>query len=237
MLTKTGRDVLFSLATLLGTATFVQVLYSAFGGPGRLENFEQEAVIILAVWAFFLLAHQARQITRHRRLLGKNYVQVEGDRLVLPEQVRLHRKPIEALSPQERGMFLPRTLMRALNRFGTSRSAQDASEAVREECEVELFRLDAQLMMIRFAAWAIPAIGFLGVVRGMGAAVQHSDRAGDMNTLSMGFGLTFNSTFTAMILCVAVLFLLQQVQQAQDRLVLDTRTYIDRSLIRYMRMW
>jgi len=56
--------------------------------------------------------------------------------------------------------------MVALNRFGATRSVQDAAEAVRAECENELDRLDAQLSMVRFTAWAIPAVGFVGTVRG-----------------------------------------------------------------------
>jgi biopolymer transport protein ExbB/TolQ len=115
---------------------------------------------------------------------------------------------------------------------------QDAAEAVRAECENELDRLDAQLSMVRFTAWAIPAVGFVGTVRGIGRALQEAQGAlrGDISGVTLGLGITFNATLTALIACIVVMFCLHQLQQAQDRLVLDARLYIDRRLIRNMRV-
>jgi biopolymer transport protein ExbB/TolQ len=115
---------------------------------------------------------------------------------------------------------------------------QDTAEAVRDECELELSRLDTQLSMVRFTAWAIPAIGFVGTVRGIGVALQESQRAiqGDISGVTLGLGVTFNATLVALTLCIIVMFCLHQLQQAQDRLVLDTRIAVDRSLIRHMRV-
>jgi hypothetical protein len=47
--------------------------------------------------------------------------------------------------------------------------------------------------------------------------------------------VTFNSTLTALIMTIIVMFWIHQLQQAQDRLVLDSRTYVDRRLLRQMR--
>jgi biopolymer transport protein ExbB/TolQ len=135
-------------------------------------------------------------------------------------------------------MIVPRALMVGLTRFGATRSVQDAAEAVINECEFEATRLDAQLSMIRFTAWAIPAIGFVGTVRGIGVALQEAKYAlqGDISGVTAGLGIAFNSTLVALVLCILVMFCLHQLQQAQDRLVLDTRRYIDRRLIRHMRV-
>jgi biopolymer transport protein ExbB/TolQ len=127
--------------------------------------------------------------------------------------------------PQDEQMgFLPRLLMVAYNRFGATRSVQDAAEAVRTECEFETASMDTKLSMVRFTAWAIPAVGFVGTVRGIGAALQEAQ------------GVTFNATLTALVCCIVVMFWMHQLQQYQDRLVLDGRTYVDRQLLRKMRV-
>ncbi|HUK02873.1 MAG TPA: MotA/TolQ/ExbB proton channel family protein [Steroidobacteraceae bacterium] len=266
MLKVTGRELLYSLGVLLVSAILVQSVYATYIRPHAaailaqpavstlqsgqkverdlrsifiiVKDYEQESAIILTLWSLALLAHQARSVARNRRLLEKRYVEVDDSHVVLPEDTRARGRAIEALPSQEREMFLPRTIMLALNRFGATRSVQDAAEAVRDECEFELSRLDAQLAMIKFTAWAIPAIGFVGTVRGIGRALQEAQRAvtGDISGVTLGLGVTFNSTLTALILCILVMFCLHQLQQAQDRLVLDTRTYIDRQLIRHMRV-
>ncbi len=262
----TGRELLYSLGTLLISVILVQTVYATFIRPRAaailaepavtisqsgqkverdlrsifviIKDYEPETAIILALWSLSLLAYQAAAVARNRRLLENRYVDLNDGHIVLPEDARAHGRPIEALSAEEREMLLPRTLMLALSRFGATRSVQDAAEAARDECELELTRLDTQLSMIRFTAWAIPAIGFVGTVRGIGRALQEAQTAvtGDINGVTLALGVTFNSTLTALVLTILVMFCLHQLQQAQDRLVLDTRTYVDRNLIRHMRV-
>jgi biopolymer transport protein ExbB/TolQ len=203
-----------------------------------LKDYEQEVALILATWALCLIGYQASQVARNRRLLDKDYIELGEGRVVLPDDARAYGRPIESLPRDEQEMLLPRALMVALNRFGATRSVQDSAEAVRAECENELDRLDAQLSMVRFTAWAIPAVGFVGTVRGIGRALQEAQGAlhGDISGVTLGLGVTFNATLTALVACIIVMFFLHQLQQAQDRLVLDARMYIDRRLIRNMRV-
>lgn len=203
-----------------------------------LKDYEQEIALILAVWALALIGQQARAVSRNRSLLERSYVELPEGHVVLPDDARSYARTLESLSHDEQEQLLPRALLVALNRFGATRSVQDSAEAVRAECENELDRLDAQLSMVRFTAWAIPAVGFVGTVRGIGRALQEAQGAlhGDISGVTLGLGVTFNATLTALICCITVMFFLHQLQQAQDRLVLDARMYIDRRLIRNMRV-
>ena len=121
--------------------------------------------------------------------------------MVLPEDARVYSRPLEALPKAEQDGFLPRLLMVAYNRFGATRSVQDAAEAVRDECDFEVASMDTKLSMVRFTAWAIPAVGFVGTVRGIGAALQEAQGAmgGDISGVTMGLGVTFNATLTALV--------------------------------------
>ncbi|MGH8265137.1 MAG: MotA/TolQ/ExbB proton channel family protein [Steroidobacterales bacterium] len=260
-----GKEILFSLGALALAAILVQAVYALWIRPhaeailaentqvtadGKrpilhlrspyiiLKDYEQETAIILSIWSLAMLAFQGRLVGQSRKLLDKQYIDVGENRVVMPEDARAYGRPIEQLPGEEQSMLLPRTLLMALNRFSATRSVQDTAEAVRDECELELSRLDAQLSMVRFTAWAIPAIGFVGTVRGIGVALQESQRAiqGDISGVTLGLGVTFNATLVALTLCIIVMFCLHQLQQAQDRLVLDTRIAVDRNLIRHMRV-
>jgi biopolymer transport protein ExbB/TolQ len=262
-----GQDALFSFGSLIVIAIILQGFWalvvrphaeavlsnrsvvSVEAGGSRavlqlrsiwviLKDHEQQASITLGVWSLALLLRQGILVMRHRRLLEKNYVAATDERVILPEDSRAYSRPLEALPPAEQETFLPRLLTVALNRFGATKSVQDAAEAVRDECEFELSSYDAKLSMIRFTVWAIPAVGFVGTVRGIGAALQQAQSAvgGDITPVTLGLGVTFNSTLTALMTCIIVMFCMHQLQQAQDRFVLDARTYVDRRLIRQMRV-
>jgi biopolymer transport protein ExbB/TolQ len=203
-----------------------------------LKDHEQELCVILCLWSLLLLGRQAFLTNRDRKLLDRDYVKIGEAQVVLPEDARVYSRPLEALPRVEQDGFLPRLLMVAYNRFGATRSVQDAAEAVRDECDFEAASMDTKLSMVRFTAWAIPAVGFVGTVRGIGAALQEAQGAmgGDISGVTMGLGITFNATLTALVSCIIVMFWMHQLQQFQDRLVLDARTYVDRQLLRKLRV-
>ena len=203
-----------------------------------LKDHEQELCIILCMWSLLLLARQAHDTRLARQLLDRDYVRIGDGQVVLPEDARVYSRPLESLPPAEASRFLPRLLMVAYNRFGATRSVQDAAEAVRDECDFEVASMDTKLSMVRFTAWAIPAVGFVGTVRGIGAALQEAQGAmgGDISGVTMGLGVTFNATLCALVACIIVMFWMHQLQQFQDRLVLDCRTYVDRQLLRKLRV-
>jgi biopolymer transport protein ExbB/TolQ len=203
-----------------------------------LKDHEQETCVILMLWSLLLLGRQARDTRLARQLLDREYVKIGDGQVVLPEDARVYSRPLESLPKEEQSRFLPRLLMVAYNRFGATRSVQDSAEAVRDECDFETASLDTKLSMVRFTAWAIPAVGFVGTVRGIGAALQEAQGAmgGDISGVTMGLGVTFNATLTALVCCIIVMFWMHQLQQFQDRLVLDCRTYVDRQLLRKLRV-
>src|SRR5690606_869258 len=107
------------------------------------------------------------------------------------------------------------------------------SSTVKDVCTTEADRLDSELAVVRYVAWAIPAIGFIGTVRGIGQALAQAHRAveGDILGVTVNLGVAFNSTFVALVASMLVMFLLYQLQLMQDRLVLDTQAYADNFLV------
>ncbi len=202
-----------------------------------LHDYEPEGCFVLALWAGFILGYRQWLVSREQRALSQDFITIKDGEVVFPDDVREFTRQIEKLSPALQSRFLPRALKTALNRFGATRSVQHAADATREECEFEASSLDAELSMIRFTVWAIPAVGFVGTVRGIGAALQEAQRAaaGDVTGVTQGLGITFNSTMVALSLTIIVMFFLHQIQLSQDRLVLETKRKVDEALIRHLR--
>ena len=203
-----------------------------------LKDWEQESCVILALWAIAIIGYKAWQGRRERQLLSRDLINVPEGMRILPEDVREHARHLEGLPPAEAQCLLPRALLVALYRFGATRNVQDVSEAARGVCEGEADRLDSELSMLRYVAWAIPAIGFIGTVRGIGDALGEAHKAvtGDVSGVTEGLGVAFNSTLIALLISIVIMFLLHQLQLAQERLVLDSETYLDQYLIRHMQV-
>ena len=194
---------------------------------------EQEWEFILCLWALAIMGAKWATSSRERKLLAGDLVPLAPGARILPEDAREYTRQVQALPDEERRLLLPRTALAALNRFRATRSIQDASSTAREVCAAESDRLDSELAMIRYIAWAIPSIGFIGTVRGIGDALTQAHRAvqGDISGVTEALGVAFNSTFIALLLSLALMFVLHQLQLKQERQVLDTESYVDERLL------
>lgn len=200
------------------------------------RDFEQETCFVLMLWAFSILGYKGIAAQRQQRLLQTNLISVPEDTRVLPDDVKALSRPIQLLSSKDQSSLLPRALLTALGRFEATRDVQAVSTATREVCESEAERLESELSTIRYIAWAIPSIGFIGTVRGIGAALGQAHRAveGDISGVTESLGVAFNSTLIALVISLVLMFFVHQLQLTQERLVLDTERYCDLNLIRHL---
>lgn len=201
-----------------------------------IRDFEQEACFVLMLWALAIMGLKAWRTREEHSMLTRQLIEVPPGTSLLPQDAREYSRNLEALPDTEQEFLLPRTLLNALQRFATTQSIPAVSEAVREQCDIEADRLDSELSMVRYISWAIPSIGFIGTVRGIGDALGQAYKAveGDISGVTVSLGVAFNSTFVALVLSIIIMFALHQLQLSQERLVLNTQRYIDRKLIRHL---
>ncbi len=198
-----------------------------------IRDYEQEVCFILLFWAMALLALKVQSVNRQRQQLLQDLIPVAAGENIVPDDARNYARALEALPEPERDYLYPRALLTALRRFRATRSIQNTADAVTQVCEAEIERLESELSMVRYIAWAIPSIGFIGTVRGIGDALGLAHKAveGDITGITASLGVAFNSTLIALILSILLMFMLYQLQLIQERLVLDTQMACDRGLI------
>ncbi len=202
------------------------------------KDFEQEACFILMFWALAIMGYKASRLTAERKLLDVDLVPVPEGMRILPEDTREFARQVQALPEDRQRMLLPRALLNALRRFASTRSIQDVSTSTHTICETEAERLESELAMIRYISWAIPSIGFIGTVRGIGEALAQADKAvkGDIAGVTQSLGVAFNSTFIALLISIFLMFLVHQLQLQQERLVFDSENYCDDKVIRHLKV-
>ncbi len=201
-----------------------------------LKDYEQESCFVLMLWAFAIMGYKTRSAARERELLAQELVPLAEGVRILPEDTREYARQIQALPDGQRTLLLPRALLNALQRFGATRNVQDVSSATHTLISSEAERLESELSMIRYIVWAIPSIGFIGTVRGIGNALSLANRAveGDISGVTESLGVAFNSTLVALLISIVLMFLVHQLQLLQERLAFETETYCDEHLIRHM---
>ena len=203
-----------------------------------IKDYEQESCFILMIWALAILAYKGNTVFRQRQQLTHDLLKLPTTLPLGPEDTRPLLERFSEMSSPVRNYLLTRALKLGIQRFGVTENIQDSATAVRDLCESEMERQESELSTIRYIAWAIPSVGFIGTVRGIGAALGQANRAveGDITGVTQNLGIAFNSTFIALVISIVLMFFIHQLQLFQERLVLDTESYCNDNFIARLRV-
>ncbi len=211
-----------------------------------LKDYEQEICFILMFWGVYLITSTYRSILKTRFLFSVDLIQIIQDGESEQQKQQADGKLdvdriIENLDrqiPEDcQSSPLIQTLRSSLWRYAATRNVQNLSDAIESNLEALSIRQDSENTMIRYLIWAIPSIGFIGTVRGIGQALSQADKAlaGDIAGMTDSLGVAFNSTFVALLISIFLMFLFHQLQRLQDTQVLDTQAYCEKYLINRIR--
>ncbi len=206
-----------------------------------LKDPEQQVELSLWLWATILMTLKLRRLTVENAMLHRSYLQLEPGERILPDDSLGHVKDLQAAVEARRSWrdrILPGVILASLHRFHSTGSIQDAASSIKERAEVAADELEADLSLIRYIVWAIPSVGFIGTVRGIGEALAQAQRAlaGDISGVTDALGLAFNSTLVALVLSLALMFMLHLLQGRQDKVILDIQNFCHSHVVGQMKV-
>jgi biopolymer transport protein ExbB/TolQ len=248
------KDFLFQIVSLFISIIVVHTIYLLFIDPSAamqvaladsenrapdrtlsiiLKDFEQETCIMLALWALSIIYIKWKGAKEQTALLSSNILNVEPNDYVTSENIALLQPDLEL---HDKGLIV-NALLAGMHSFQISKNVQEASSSAHMVCDQEADRMESELSMIRYIIWAIPSIGFIGTVRGIGEALSQAHIAveGDIAGMTASLGVAFNSTYVALVVSIFLMFFLHQLQLMQDLLVLDSHEYCNKHLLGKLR--
>ena len=129
-------------------------------------------------------------------------------------------------SPLAETGFLQRLIARIVLQFQSSRSVDQANALLNSSLELFQHEIDLKYNMLRYMAWLVPTLGFIGTVIGIALALgeagnmpnmENSDALGAwMKSLTGSLALAFNTTLVALLLSAVLVFLMHIVQGREE---------------------
>jgi biopolymer transport protein ExbB/TolQ len=157
----------------------------------------------------------------------------EDDHTVLQAQdlSPLRRKVAPHVQP-EHGI-LPSLIDICILQFQSGRSIDQTVAVMNSQLELMEHRVDLRYGLIRFIAWLIPTLGFIGTVIGLGASLALVPESGEINLYDVAHALSlgFDCTMIALAESAILVFILHLVQEKEETGVNLAGTYTLRNLI------
>lgn len=206
-----------------------------------LKDYEQQVCLTLMIWASIIMGYKLMVVAREQKMLKVDFVPIEEGERIIPDDALDFYKDLNVAMERKkswRNRLLPQVVLIGLHRFNSTRSIQDVVSAIRDRAELSAEEMESDLSLIRYIAWAIPSVGFIGTVRGIGDALGQAEQAieGDISGVTNSLGLAFNSTLVALLLSIILMFMMHLLQSRQEGLILDVDAYCREKLVGLMKI-
>lgn len=212
---------------------------------------EQVICYLCGTWAGLILVFRYLEVRRQRAAFADELLPTDEGARILPEDARPLSRKVDQVISRRGPSILANMIRLGLNKYAISKSGPDVAEVVRTQAEVEQARHVATMNTANYLVWAIPAVGFLGTVRGLAAALiappKGEPPAGQsaeaiindtlrhnqeyISQVTAHLGSAFDCTFVALALSLVVMYLLHAIQRAEETLVIDCQNYCQEHLL------
>ena len=240
------------------TGLFYEVFPVPFIESGRLlalfDNRVSEVITGMTFWSLFILLFKYRH---HRGQLraqwafGTRPVQAVFGGGIYARDVE---EVLEKLRRELRGLKLKRfensVIFRRVHRLLRYIRGVPKKESLNElldyQAQIEVKRLETSYTILQVFIWAIPILGFIGTVLGIGQAVsefsifiQTAEGGAQFGTqmrtalggVTSGLAVAFNTTFLALVLVIPVMILTSFLHKNEEELLLEIEEYFIEELL------
>lgn len=232
-----GLTVLFYLVVvppLLGT-----YVGDLFGARGRVPY----GIAFLSFWAGVLLVEKFRRLSRQRDALAFELLPKSLGERISPANTAGFIAHIDDTSPRAARSLLAQRIRRALQHFEARRDAREVTAALESQAQTDADAVDSSYTMVRVFIWAVPILGFIGTVLGIGSAVGGFSNAigsavdldvmkDSIGSVTGGLSIAFETTLLALVMSILIMFPASWLQKLEEGFLADVEDYCDENLVR-----
>jgi biopolymer transport protein ExbB/TolQ len=248
-----GTEVSIWQSGLLGLAGFVAIYAVLFpfrgtyvGGLLWNRGFVQFVEVLFASWSIVILVFKVRKLRVQRRSMLFDLLPDDISREINAESAGRFIQHIRGLPIQAGESFLVNRVLRGLEHFGVLGSSSEAADRLQSQSDIDANAVDSSYTLIKVFIWAIPILGFLGTVIGigqavgsfssaMGAASDLSALKESFNSVTGGLSTAFDTTLLALVLSMFIMFPMSSLQKAEQDLLNWVDEYCNENLLKRLK--
>ncbi len=201
--------------------------HSIFWYPFTIQNF----IYVALAWAFADLLYRWLNARREHRFLHMHLLPEDQVTAITIDELGAFRRKVANLYTLDSG-FLPFLIDTAILQLQASRSVEQALSMVDSNINLLSERVDLRYHQLRYLAWLIPTIGFIGTVIGLSIALERINPVSiDLKFVVDGLSIAFYTTLIALLASALLAFIQHSVQEKEELALNEAGLYCLKNLI------
>ncbi|NLT69793.1 MAG: MotA/TolQ/ExbB proton channel family protein [Verrucomicrobiaceae bacterium] len=198
----------------------------------------QYVTTLLTFWCMALLVMKWLKLRQQRRAMLIQALPTDiSDEINTSNLKEFHDHVVNFPKPL-RNTYIVNRIRKALEFFYVRQNNPEVAQMITSLSEVDAAKANGSYGMVKVFLWAIPIMGFIGTVVGIGAAIAGfgavfgAGESGDMSqikepllTVLGSMGVAFDTTLLALVFSIMLSFPASSLQGEEDDLVSDVDEY------------
>ena len=222
----------------MSIAAYLKELFTQRGWP-------QYVTTLLTFWCLGILILKFLNIQKQRRAMLIQALPSDISEEINKSNLKEFHEHIINFPLALRNTYIVNRIRKALEFFYVRQNNQDVAQMITSQSEVDAAKVGGSYSMVKVFLWAIPIMGFIGTVLGIGAAIGgfgavfSAGDGGDMSqikepllTVLSSMGVAFDTTLLALVFSSLLSFPAAAFQNSEDDLVTDVDEYCIDNLLK-----
>jgi biopolymer transport protein ExbB/TolQ len=200
-------------------------------------------ICFLSFWAAVVLLLKYRLVLRQREALDLDLLPERIGARISPDNAAAFTAHLDELPASVAGNALVLRIRRALHHFEARRDAREVVDQLASQAQADADAVESSYTMVRVFIWAVPILGFIGTVIGIGAAVGgFSESVGaavdldvmknSIGSVTTGLAVAFDTTLLALVMSILIMFPASSLQKSEEDFLAAVEDYCDERLVR-----
>jgi biopolymer transport protein ExbB/TolQ len=247
---STGTDVSLFVSGLIAVGMSVAFLGAMF----PLRNYKLGelfldrgwvpfALVFLMSWSAAILLLKYGKLLRQRRSMLFDLLPTELADEITEKNLDRFVQHIHGLPVEPGQSFLVNRVLRGLEHFRARKSNPVTATMLASQSEIDATSVESSYTILKVFIWAIPILGFIGTVIGIGIAVGQfsgslegsADIAAlkeSLNRVTGGLATAFDTTLLALVMSLLVMFPTSSMQKSEEDLLNWVDEHCNENLLR-----
>lgn len=209
------------------------------------RSWPQYVTTFMMFWCLSLLILKSINIRKQRRAM---LIQALPDDIadeITPQNLILFHSHVVNFPGPLRNTFIVNRIRKALEFFYVRQNNPDVAQMISSQSEIDANKVLGSYSLVKVFLWAIPIMGFIGTVLGIGTAiggfeeVLNVDAGGGTDALTGALtpvlgamGVAFDTTLLALVFSILLSFPASALQNSEEDLVIDVDEYCIDNLLK-----
>lgn len=197
------------------------------------EGIIQGATFFLFFFGILEIAYIRNKFIKETDSFKIGFLPEKENWVLSPDDVNTIKLRVMEFEKKEK-YLLSDIIKKSCTKYRLNKSSSEVLELLESQIKIYQLESEGEQSLIRYVAWAIPSVGFIGTVIGIAASLELANQATTpegIKAVTDMLAVAFDTTLVALLLSLILMYGIHSLQERENKFFARLGSYVIENLI------